>query len=92
MTSKRFLLGSQKRYIILKLNHNSAVQQFCFSRRKTNYSTKTGNANIFGDLDYWPRNPFIKFTLKHCLFGVTKIVKNDDRITYIYSGYGVGRI
>ena len=29
------------------------------------------------------------FTLKHCLFGTTTIIKNCDKYKYVYSGYGI---
>ena len=29
------------------------------------------------------------FTLKNCLFGATDIIKNSDKETYLYSGYGI---
>ena len=35
------------------------------------------------------KNSSGNFTLKHCLFGATTIIKNCDKYKYVYSGYGI---
>ena len=40
---------------------------------KYNYSTKTANAYMVFDLDFWPRNLLDDFTLKNCSFVATNI-------------------
>ena len=56
---------------------------------RNNYVTKIVNVYIVYDLDNWPKNPLINFTLKDCLFGSTNIVKDNDKEKYVYSGYGI---
>ena len=34
-------------------------------------------------------NPTNNFKFRNCLFGATKLVKNSDKETYVYSGYGI---
>ena len=40
---------------------------------KYNYSTKTANAYMVFDLDFWPRKLLDDFTLKNCSFVATNI-------------------
>ena len=56
---------------------------------QNNYTKETVNVYIVYDLDYWPKIPLRKFTLKNCLFGATNILRNSDREKYVYSGYGI---
>ena len=42
---------------------------------QNNYSTKTVKVKIV----YWPTNPLNNLELKNCLFGVTNIVKDNDK-------------
>ena len=56
---------------------------------RNNYVTKIVNVYIVYDLDNWPKNPLINFTLKDCLFGSTNIVKDNDKEKHVYSGYGI---
>ena len=48
-----------------------------------NYLTKTINAYVAYDLNYWPRNPSHNVTLKDCLFDATNIVKNTDQVNFV---------
>ena len=67
----------------LPFNNTSSVAD------QHNYTKKVVNVYIIYNLDHWPRIPLRSFTLKHYLFGVTNIVKNNDKEKYAYSGYGV---
>ena len=58
-------------------------------RDQNNYTTKIVNDYIVFDLDNWPKNLLRNFTLKMCFFGLTNVVKNNDKETYVYSGYGI---
>ena len=35
------------------------------------------------------KTPLSNFPLKECLFGATNIVKDSDKMMYLYSGYGI---
>ena len=50
--------------------------------------TKIVNVYIVYELNTWPKNPTNNFKFKNCLFGATNVVKNSDKLKYIYSGYG----
>ena len=50
--------------------------------------TKTVNVYIVYDLVAWPRNATNNFKFKNCLFGVTNIVKDNDKEKYVHSRYG----
>ena len=43
---------------------------------------------VFG-LDTWSRDVNSDFTLKDCLFGGVKLVKNADPDKHVYIGYGI---
>ena len=47
------------------------------------------NSFIVYELDTWSQDLNTDFTLKGCLFGSVKVIKNDDTDKYSYSGYGV---
>ena len=42
------------------------------------------------ELDSWPWDFEIDFTLGRCLFGGVKLTKNADPDKYSYTGYGIG--
>ena len=44
------------------------------------YTTKIGNIYLVYDLHNWPKGPLRSFTLKSCLFGVTNIAKENDKV------------
>ena len=53
---------------------------------QNNYTTKIVNVYIVYDLEYWRKITLRIFELKHCLFGVTNRVKNNDKEKYMYRG------
>ena len=44
---------------------------------------------IVYELNTWPRNPTNNFTLKNCLFGTVKLVRNVIKSKFTYNGWGV---
>ena len=56
---------------------------------QNNYASKIANVYIVYDLYAWPTNPTDSFKFKYCLFGATTVVKNSNKETYRYSGYGI---
>ena len=56
---------------------------------ENNYASKIANVYIVYDLYAWPTNPTDSFKFKYCLFGATSVVKNSNKETYRYSGYGI---
>ena len=44
---------------------------------------------IVYELITWPRNPANNFTLKNCLFGTVKLVKNTVKRKFTYNGEGM---
>ena len=55
---------------------------------QNNYATKIVNAYIVYEFGSWQRI----FHKDKYLFGVTSIVKNNDKSKYVYSGYGIALI
>ena len=49
--------------------------------------SKILSTEIDHDLDVWPRNPINNPKFENGLFEATSIVKNNDKETYLYSGY-----
>ena len=45
---------------------------------------------IVYELDIWSSDLKTNFTLKDCLFGAVKLIKNADPDKYKYNGYGIG--
>ena len=41
------------------------------------------------ELNTWPRNPTNNFTLKNCLFGTAKLVRNTLKNKLTYNGLGI---
>ena len=54
---------------------------------QSNYLSEIVNIHTFYDSDVWSRNPTNNFTFNNCLFGLTGIVKDNDKGKYVYSGY-----
>ena len=73
----------------LKDRNRNTIQLYSFSCISNQSTNKYCKFYIVYDLDNWPRNPPINFAIKNCLFGVTNIVKNDDKEKYVYSGYRI---
>ena len=48
------------------------------------------NLFIVYELNSWPQDLGTDFTLRGCLFGCVKVIKNADLDKYSYSGYGTG--
>ena len=57
--------------------------------KQDSYMTKIINAYIVYNLDNWSNNLLRNSTLKNCFFGATSIVKNSDKVKWLYSGYGI---
>ena len=47
------------------------------------------NLHIVYGLNNWPRNPTNNFTLKHCLFGTVKLVRNTKKCKLTCNGQGI---
>ena len=98
-----FLVGNQKEYLILNLNHSSFLNSVkLFGHRigikfaedqlaieQSNYLTKIVNVYIVYNLDLWPKNPTNNVKFKNCLFGATNIVKDRDKEKHVHSRYGI---
>ena len=69
----------------LKFN-NSAFVQKSFSSL---YNNSTWNLYKLFELNTWPRNPATNFTLKNCLFGTFKLVRNAIKSKFTYNGGGI---
>ena len=55
------------------------------------YRLKTiPNFHIVYDLNLWPYDDGIDFTLGYCLLRAVKVAKNPDPDKYSYYGYGTG--
>ena len=76
------------------------IQQLCFSAKKQNKKkTKTKNSPLYSsfilnlytvyELNIWPHNPTDNFTLKNCLFGTVKLIRNTDKSKFTYNGQGI---
>ena len=61
--------------------------KYLLAVEQNNYLTKIVNVYIVYDLAAWPRNLSNNFKFKNWLFGATNIVKNNDKVKYVYSGY-----
>ena len=61
------------------------------SKQKNATFTPPNIINIFivYELDTWSRDLNSDFTVKDCLFGGVKLVKNADPDKYVYTGYGI---
>ena len=75
----------------LKFN-NSVLVQIMFSSL---YGHFILNLYVVYELNTWPRNPDNPFTLKNCLFGAVKLVRNAIKRKFTYNGreiafYGEG--
>ena len=73
----------------LKDRNRNTIQLYPFSCTSDQSNNKYCKFYMVYDLDNWPRNPPRNFSIKNCLFGVTNIVKNDDKEKYVYSGYRI---
>ena len=67
----------------LKTN-NSVLVQKRFSSLYSNFIL-----NLVYELNTWPRNPINNFTLKSCLFGTVKLVRNTIKSKFTYNGRGI---
>ena len=56
----------------------NAIQYTTLVTQQNNHATKTVNAYIVYNLDYWPNIPVTSFTLKNCFFGATSLVKKKQ--------------
>ena len=66
----------------LKFN-NSVLIQKSFSSLYSNFVL---SLYIVQKLNTWPRNAANNFTLKNCLFGTMKLVRNTIKSKFIYNG------
>ena len=71
--------------LILKFNNSVLVQKSLSSL----YSNFISNLYIVYELNTWPRNPYNTFTLKNCLFGTVKLVRNTIKSKFTYNGRGI---
>ena len=53
------------------------------------YSNLVLNLYIAYELNTWPHNIVSNFTLKNCLSGTVKLVKNTIKSKFIYNGQGI---
>ena len=53
------------------------------------YLKKFVNTYTLYELDDWPKGLMTIFKLKGRLFGVTNIVKEDDKSKLLFIGYGI---
>ena len=74
-----------KNRVHLKFN-NSVLEQKSFP---SSYSNFILNLYIVYELNTWPRNPAINFTLKIYLFGTVKLVKGTMKSKFTYHGRGI---
>ena len=63
----------------LKFN-NSVLEQKSFSSLYSNFIL---NLYIVCELNMWPLNPANNFTLKNCLFGTVKLVRNTIKLNLL---------
>ena len=64
--------------VILKFNNSCLVEKSSSSL----YNSVISNLYIVYDLNNWPRNTTNNFTLKNCLFGTVKLIRNADKIIF----------
>ena len=69
----------------LKFNNFVLVQK-SFSLLYNNFIL---NLYIVYELNTCPRNPTNNFTLKNCLFGTEKLVRNAIKSKFSYNGQGI---
>ena len=62
----------------------------CLIKNNISIPEKVINLYIFYTLPPWLRSLNTDFTLKNCLFGSVKLLKNVDPDKYKYSDYGIG--
>ena len=70
--------------VILKFYKSVLVQKNSSSL----FSNLILNLYLFYELNSWPRTPTNNFTLKKCLLGTVKLVKNTIKGKYTYNGRG----
>ena len=66
----------------LKFNSSVLVQKSFSSF----YRCLISNLSIVYELNAWPRNPANNFTLKNCIFGTVKLVRNITKSKSTYNG------
>ena len=71
--------------VILKFNNFALVQKSSPSL----CSNFILNLCIVYELNNWPRNPTNSFSLKNCLFGTVKLVRNAIKNKFTYNGWGI---
>ena len=67
--------------VILKFD-NSVLEQTSSSSLHSNFFK---NLYIVYEINNWPRNPTNNFSLKNCLFGTVKLVRNAIKSIFIYN-------
>ena len=73
-------------HVLPDLNFNG----HCLINNNISILKKVINLYISYVLNPWLRNLKTDFTLKNCLFGSVKLIKNSGPDKYKYSGYGIG--
>ena len=71
--------------VILKFD-NSVLEQTSSSSLHSNFFL---NLYIVYEINNWPRNPTNNFSLKNCLFGTVKLVRNAIKDIFIYNVWGI---
>ena len=66
----------------IKFDEPLAVEQ-------NNRATNIVNTYISYESNAWPKVLLENLKLKNCLFGVTNIIKNNDKEKWVNSGYGI---
>ena len=67
------------------MNSSVLVQEISSSL----YSNFILNSYIVYELNNWPRDPTNNVTLKNCLFGTVKLVRNGIKSKFTYNGWGI---
>ena len=62
------------------------LMQKIFSSMTSNFIS---SLYIVFELNTWPCNPASNFTLKNCLFGAVKPVRNAIKSKFTYNGWGI---
>ena len=72
--------------VILKFNNSVSVQKI---KNSPLCSISILNLYIGYELNNQPRNPSNNLTLKNCLFGTVKLVRNADKSKFTYNDRGI---
>ena len=87
LDSNKKVTGYRPEYHQKKLKFNNSVlaeKIFCLLYRKFILNLRT----VY-ELNTWPRNPTKNFTLKDCLFGTVKLLRNKIKSEFAYNGRGI---